>query len=265
MKDFILIIPYLNNKDGLLRSLGSVKYPSDLFEVIIVDDGSSIPLTPDDLAEVEELCLQIRILRLNENSGVAKALNAALAELSGRVDYRYIARLDCGDLCVNERFLKQVAFLDKHTDVGLVGSGVLFKNFKTEKSYTYTHHSDYREIQREMHFKCSFIHPSVMFRREILSSVGVYPENYLHCEDYAFFYKIIRLHASCIMPEVLLISEINDLGVSAKNRKRQILSRIRVVNRFGTDFRLKLAGILKLSLLLLIPLRMIRFLNTSKK
>jgi glycosyltransferase involved in cell wall biosynthesis len=264
LKDFILIIPFLDNKAGLLKSLRSIEFPRERFEVIIVDDGSCTPLTAEDLIEFGKSGSVIRILRLNENKGVAHALNYALAELKKRDDYKYIARLDCGDLCLTDRFKKQVTFLDEHPEIHLLGTRVLFKNFETGKEYIYQNKIIEEEIRKEMHFKCSFIHPSVMFRKEVLKEVGVYPENYLHCEDYAFFYKIIRQKQASILPEVLLISEISDQGVSSNNRQKQLFSRMRVVTRFGTNPVYVFGGMIRLMFLMLMPLPLVRFLKTRK-
>ncbi len=264
LKDFILILPYLNNREGLIKSLNSIEYPTDRYEIIIVDDGSRVPLTREDIALSTVKSGKVEILRADQNKGVAAALNRALEFIKDRTDFKYIARLDCGDLCVNERFSKQVEYLDNHPDVYLLGSKVIFRNPESGREYQYQNKTIESEIRREMHFKCSFIHPSVMFKREVLDQVGVYPENYLHCEDYAFFFQILRLKHVAILPEILLITEWSDQGVSSRNRKRQLLSRIKVVSRFATDPALKFGGLLRLILLILIPLPVIRFVNTRK-
>jgi glycosyltransferase involved in cell wall biosynthesis len=265
LKDFILIIPYFNDKVGLLKSLDSVHYKPDLFGVIVVDDGSSPPLSVNDLKTPELNAYRIHILRSDANQGVVKALNLALGYLEGKADFKYIARLDCGDICINNRFEKQVHFLDTHPGVGLVGSRVKFRNYENDTEYLYENETLHAAIEREMHFRCSFIHPAVMFRREVTEDLGRYPENYEHCEDYAYFYRIIKKYESANLPEVLLISEVSEKGVSARNRTKQMLSRMRVVNDFGTDTLLKMAGLLKLSVLLLVPRRAIKFLNRLNK
>jgi glycosyltransferase involved in cell wall biosynthesis len=249
----------------LVRSLLSVDYPEDLFEVLVVDDGSTVPISASDLKKGPIIDMHIHILRFDKNRGVAPSLNLALEYLSKRTDFKYIARLDCGDLCVNDRFSKQVQFLNNHPEIGLSGSQVMFRAFGSGKEYRYENKIEHRDIVKEMHHKCSFIHPSVMFRREILGKVGLYPENYLHCEDYAFFFKIIKLYISYNIPEILLVSEINDNGISARFRKKQIISRMRIVNDFGSDAMLKASGLLRLLILLLIPLRITRYLNTLKR
>jgi len=248
----------------LLKSLKSIEYPSDRYEIIIVDDGSRVALTKEDIALSAVHLGKVELLRSDKNKGVAPALNQALEHIKDRIDFKYIARLDCGDLCVNGRFSKQVAYLDNHPEIYLLGSNVVFRNADSGKEYQYQNKTIEAEIRREMHFKCSFIHPSVMFKREVLGQVGLYPENYLHCEDYAFFYQILRLKHVAILPEVLLITEWSDEGVSSRNRQKQLFSRIRVVSRFATDPALKFGGILRLILLILIPLPVIRFVNTRK-
>ncbi|MFI5151401.1 MAG: glycosyltransferase [Bacteroidia bacterium] len=265
MKDFILIIPCYNNRDGLLRSLHSIGFDRQRYEVLVVDDGSSDELTEADICTGALSGLHLQVIRNESNKGVVHSLNLALSVLLKRTDIKYIARLDAGDLCAEERFIMQVNYLDKHKDIALIGSRVLFEHFETGRSYLYKNKTDYQDIQKEMHFKCSFIHPSVMFRMALLHEIGLYPEDYPHCEDYAFFFKIIRNHKAVIFPEILLISEISNEGVSSRNRTRQILSRIQVVNRFGSNTLLKLGGIFKLLLLLLIPVGTVRKLNTLNK
>jgi glycosyltransferase involved in cell wall biosynthesis len=265
VKDFVLIIPCYNNREGLLRSLHSIGYERNKFEVLIVDDGSAEPLLAQELCEGDLSGMQLQVYRNETNKGVAVSLNRALSVLLKRDDVKYIARLDAGDLCAEERFTMQVSYMDEHPEVALVGSRVLFEHFETGKSYLYKNKTSYPDIQKEMHFKCSFIHPSVMFRKELLHDIGLYPENYPHCEDYAFFFKIIKKHEAVIFPEILLVSEISREGVSAQNRTRQIFSRMQVVNKFGSNTLFKIGGLFKLLLLLLVPVRAVHKMNTINK
>ena len=47
--DFYLLIPFYNNLPGLLHSLQSVQYDADKYAVGIVDDGSTQPVTLEEL------------------------------------------------------------------------------------------------------------------------------------------------------------------------------------------------------------------------
>jgi glycosyltransferase involved in cell wall biosynthesis len=263
--DFLLVIPCYNNREGLLKTLNSIVYPPQRFAVVVVDDGSLVPLDIKDIRDYIPLGFTLEIIRSDTNQGVARSLNRALEACYSPDRYTYIARLDCGDVAVNDRFQKQVRFLDSQHEVVLLGSKVVFRSETTGKEYLYQCSSEHIAIKKEMHFRCSFIHPGVMFRGSILSDTGFYPENYLHCEDYAFFFKLVARYHTFILPEVLTICEINDSGISARNRKQQLWSRFRVVKDFGLNKGLILLGCIKLILLMLVPLSGIRYLNTRKK
>jgi glycosyltransferase involved in cell wall biosynthesis len=256
MKDFILLIPYYNDIEGLTVSLKSVVYQPDKFDILIVDDGSRIKL---DETALQNLLpgVTIKILSLNENKGVAVALNTGLKELNKRTDFKYIARLDCGDTSSPNRFTEQVKFLDKYTDIYLLGSWCQFTDTTTGKSYLYKTKTEHTDIIKEMHFKCSFIHPTVMFRREVLDTVGYYPENYPHAEDYAYFWKIIRQFKGALLPEVLVNVTTNMQAISAKNYKVQVKSRIAVIKDFGTNKLLIICGVIGATLRRIVPYRLI--------
>src|SRR6185437_5198279 len=95
--DFLLLIPFFNNREGLVRSLRSVDYDPGKCAVLIIDDGSSEPLSAVALLREADTALNIEIIRLSINQGIAIALNEGLDFLAKRDDYKYIARLDCGD------------------------------------------------------------------------------------------------------------------------------------------------------------------------
>ena len=85
------------------------------FELIVVDDCS----TDDTVAILHGYAdPRIRVIRSAINRRVVLTRNAAFAEARGR----YIAALDHDDLCHPERFARQVAYLDAHPDIALVGT-----------------------------------------------------------------------------------------------------------------------------------------------
>jgi glycosyltransferase involved in cell wall biosynthesis len=253
--DFYILIPCYNNFAGLRRSLQSVVYPRDKYGVVIVDDGSDEPISASALGN----CIppMTRIIRQPENTGITAALNAGLRWLDGRGDHRFVARLDCGDICTPERFTRQVNYLTLNPEIALLGTWVRFENFATGSSYLYKTPVEQREIQRGMHFRNLFIHPSVMWRASGRSGVNRYPYDLPHAEDYGFFYKIVLQGRAAILPEVLTICEINPEGLSFRNRRQQLVSRIKTVLRYGNNKLLGSVGALKLVLLLLIPYRVI--------
>ena len=85
------------------------------FELIVVDDCS----TDNTVGVVEAIGdRRIRVIRSPVNRRVVLTRNAAFAEARGR----YIAALDQDDLCHPDRFARQVAYLDAHPEIALVGT-----------------------------------------------------------------------------------------------------------------------------------------------
>jgi len=88
------------------------------FELIAVDDGS----TDDSVAILTGLAEadgRVRVLR-QANAGAYAARTAAAAVARGR----YLAMQDADDVSLPDRLAKQVALLDAHPDVALVGGGL---------------------------------------------------------------------------------------------------------------------------------------------
>jgi glycosyltransferase involved in cell wall biosynthesis len=260
--DFYLLIPYYNNLSGLIRSLESVSYDPSAYAILIVDDGSREVLRYEDLSPYLPGGLSVNILRQSVNSGITRALNTGLQWLAEHNNCRYIARLDCGDLCRESRFLRQVTFLGQHPDIDLVGSWCIFRDFSTGASYRYITPTGYKKIIRGMYFRNIFIHPTVMWRIGVTRKAGIYPENFPHAEDYGFFYEIISRGKAAIIPEELVICEINPKGLSLYYRREQLKSRMRVVKQYGKNKVYSLIGIMKLWLLLAIPYKIV--LRTKK-
>jgi len=79
------------------------------WEMLVADDASS-----DRTAEiVERFAAQdprVRLIRLEQNGGVARARNAALTAAKGR----YIAFLDSDDLWLPQKLERQVGFMQRH-------------------------------------------------------------------------------------------------------------------------------------------------------
>lgn len=254
--DFVLLIPCYNNLNGLAVSLKSISYPVDKFEVLIIDDGSEVPVTQEKL-QVDP-AMVINIIRLDHNQGIVQALNTGLATLQSRTNLKYIARLDAGDTCDKQRFQKQVNYLDQHKEIALLASWARFQHSTSVQGYDYITKITHEEIVKEMHRKCSFIHPSVMFRREILDHIGFYPSNYPHAEDYAFFWKIMKHYKGAVLPEKLVQIAYSDANVSSENYTRQLQSRKKIVKDFGDNWLSKWIGIGLLNLKLIIPRKIIQ-------
>ncbi len=87
-------------------------------ELIVVDDGS----TDSSASIIRWFSVhdkRVRGIFLDRNLGVAKAANRGLRATRGK----YVARMDADDLCHRDRLAKQVAYLERHPDIYMLGCG----------------------------------------------------------------------------------------------------------------------------------------------
>ena len=67
---------------------------------------------------------KIRVFSLNENRGIAEALNRGM-QIAFEMQADYIARMDSDDISVAQRIETQINFFLRNPDVDIVGSNVL--------------------------------------------------------------------------------------------------------------------------------------------
>ena len=247
-----LLIPHYRNVTGLMRSLASIG-TDETVDVFIVDDGSELCLDEKGLASVFRAMGTVTFIYLPGNQGIAHALNAGLAKIGQQ--YEYIARLDCGDVCAPDRFQRQMAFLDQHPAVALLGTAVTFVDQRGESGYTLRLPASAALIRRAMHNNCAFIHPTVMWRSCVMVDVHRYPVDYPMAEDFAFFWLFVQRFATANLPEVLVWAEINPNGLSIRQRQQQLRSRLRLQWHYCQWDRYSLYGMLKTVLLMIVPYR----------
>ena len=99
-------------------------------EIILVEDGK---LTPELYQIIEKWNKKIngklKRIPLQENGGLAKALNTGIKHCSGE----YIARMDSDDICDPARFEKQIYFFQNNPDVDVLGSAIREFNENSQK------------------------------------------------------------------------------------------------------------------------------------
>lgn len=262
--DFCVLIPCYNDEAGLLQSLKSLQYHPEKFLVVVVDDGSAVPLNMEFLKSSVPHITHLHLIRLPQNSGITTALNTGLQWILENTTTPYIARLDCRDTCDPQRFYKQVTFLNTHASVGLLGAWCIFANESKSVYYTYATPLRHHAIIKAMHLRNVFIHPAVMLRTAVVKQVGLYPHDFPYAEDYAFFWKLLHASEGAVLPELLTCCALREEGLSMANRRAQLISRKNVLQKFGTNPVLKVLGMLKLYILLMVPNPLLLRLKTQK-
>src|SRR5215204_6221112 len=114
-----VIMPAYNAKRYVAQTIRSVLAQTfGDFEFIIVDDGSTDGTLPILQRVANEDARLVVISR--PNTGIVAALNDGIAKARGE----FLARMDADDVCLPERFAKQVLYLREHPECVGVGTFV---------------------------------------------------------------------------------------------------------------------------------------------
>jgi len=253
-----ILIPHYNNPQGLYSSIKSINV-DDRSLVVIIDDGSNIELKPNKKtldSFSKESNLSIVYKQFDINQGIERALNFGLKYIIEEHEITYIARLDCGDVCKKERFIKQLEFLDFNKNISLVGTCAEVVDEAGNLLYNLKVPTLHKQIRRKMHVMIGFVHPTIMFRTSVINELGYYPMGYTTAEDYAFLFRIVNNRLTANIPESLLYKERSGQSVSTTKRRKQLKTRFRVILDFGSFNIFYLYGLLRTATLFLIPYRL---------
>lgn len=263
MNKILVLIPYYNNIEGLLKSLQSID-ADEKTDVLIVDDGSKIALDKDLISESFKANGKILYKILEKNEGIELALNHGL-KIAQTQNYEYIARLDCGDICLGKRFQIQSQFLKENPAIKIVGSNVLAVDCNDKFLYAINLPLHHEDIQNKMYFNSMLIHPAIMFCTSILETIGYYPTKYKSAEDYAFFFAILKKYKMANLKEYLTQIEINEKGISLQKRQQQVKSRIQIIKDNFYFGWYPVYGLFRNYVLLILPYSIILAIKKMKK
>lgn len=252
--DIIVLIPHFNDAEGLKDSLNSIREEIAV-DVLIVDDGSDNP--PHKTSLVENYTKGgLYLLILEQNVGIEHALNRGLQEIM-QMNYPFIARLDCGDLCLPNRFKQQLDYMKEHPNIALLGTQVNYIDEKSQFLYQSNFPISFENIRKQMFKNCMLVHPTVMFRSEVINKAGMYPTNYKAAEDYAYFMNIIKIFEAENLPDVLVEKEVDDQSISTAKYKLQLRSRIRIILKHFYIGWYPIYGLIRNCILYLFPQKVI--------
>lgn len=140
------------------------------FEWIIVDDGSEDD-TPRILRELAGRDSRVRVFSPGR-LGITGAANYGVGQATGE----YIARQDFDDRSYPDRLQRQVAFLDAHPDVGVVGGYYVLVDENRGERYVRMPPTEHGGIVKAMARYIPFANTIVTFRRQVWTEAGGYPD-----------------------------------------------------------------------------------------
>jgi glycosyltransferase involved in cell wall biosynthesis len=186
------------------------------FEYILVDDASqdSTAAIMEHFASADR---RLVVHRSTTNLNAAGALNRGLALARGE----YVAILDADDIAYPARLARQVAFLDAHTTVGVVGSQVRMIDADGAGIRDLSFPLQPALARWQVLFRTPILHSAAMMRRAHVEQVGGYSTLHYTLCDYELFARLVKVAELANLPECLVAYRRSPLQISSAHRRPQ--------------------------------------------
>jgi glycosyltransferase involved in cell wall biosynthesis len=225
-----VIIPIYNQATYLRRAVDSILTQSmgDL-ELILIDDGSQ-----DDSAGIidDYARRDWRVVGEHQlNCGISSALNRGLAISRGT----YIARLDGDDISLPDRLAKQVAYLDAHPEIGILGGGMILIDSRDRKLTSHRYVTGMRAVRAALASGTVIPGPAGLLRRDLCVALGGWRTPFDAAEDYDFCLRLSERAELENMPDYVTYYRVHAQQTTQLHWRRQ--NALAEVARIAARFR----------------------------
>lgn len=190
----VLMSLYKNEKPGYFHECMDSIFNQTLLpnEIVLVEDG---PLTEELRIEVDIFKKKSEIpfknIKLEKNRGLGLALEAGIKECT----YGLVARMDTDDVCVYNRFEKQIKAFKENPELDIVGSHIIefdgeITNIVSSRKVPLTDEG-IRKYQRK---RSAFNHMTVMYKKDTVLKAGNYKDAPL-MEDDVLWCQMLKIGA----------------------------------------------------------------------
>lgn len=171
-------------------------------QIVLVKDGplgEGLDRVVDDWQK--RLPEVMTVLTNEENLGLTKSLNKGIKAATGD----YIARMDADDISLPRRFELQLAFMDSHPEISVLGGGMQeFDN--RNKLGAIRIYPEYQDSIKNYIVKANPIaHPTAFIRRSVLMEGCSYDEKYRKNQDLKLWFDLLsQNHILHNLPDIVL-------------------------------------------------------------
>ncbi len=185
----LMSVYYKENSNYLDKALESIfKQTVMPNEVILVEDGKLTKELDEVINKYENQYANIlKVIKYAENRGLGVALHDGILQCTNEI----IFRMDSDDICVNDRFEKQLNIF-KNRDVDVVGANIVEYDEKMENITSYRvvpeNDSDIKKFSKKRN---PINHMSVAYKKSAVLEAGNY-QSMLYFEDYYLWARMIK-------------------------------------------------------------------------
>ena len=239
--DFSVLLPVYagDQPEFFFRAVSSATREQELSpkQLVVVCDGPVDESISDFLhrasrGQENDLLgpIDVRVVRLKHNMGLANALNIGLAHCSHEI----VARVDADDISLPQRFAIQIPLIEG--GLGLLGSAIQeFSDDEAEAGLVRSMPTSEEEIRRVISYRSPFAHPSVVYRKSAVEAVGGY-EHLQLMEDYLLFARMVAAGVPCgNTPEVLVRYRVGSGAYKRRGGRHMLRSEMRLQKIFRSE------------------------------
>ena len=175
-------------------------------EIVLVVDGP-VPDKLDSIIKKYEAMPGFKVIRFEENQGHGNARRAGLKAAT----YELVALMDADDICIPERFEKQLEIFANDPTVDIVGGNISEfigdpENIVAKREVP----SVDAEIKEYMKKRCPMNQMTVMFKKSSVEQVGGYLDWYCDEDYYLWIRMAIANMKFANMPDTLVYVRVGE-------------------------------------------------------
>lgn len=192
VKFSVLMSVYKNDNAFFFKKAVESIYDEQILkptEIVLVEDGE---LTDDLYTEISllknKLGSILKVVKLEQNMGLGKALNKGLIECS----HELVARMDSDDISVPERFRDQINMFVQDPNISILGGNISeFIEEETNVVGTRIVYENELDIKKDMKRRCALNHVTIMFKKSDILKIGNYLDWFCN-EDYYLWIRAMK-------------------------------------------------------------------------
>lgn len=160
------------------------------FDFLIINDASDAEVTAYLTGLTDP---RVQLIHHSHPAGVSLCLNEGLKVLQTE----WIFRMDSDDVALPRRLEKQLAFLEQHPDISLLGTQI--SSFPSNRPSPVVP-EDQSAIGYRLNWSNAFNHPTIAFKRDAILQAGAYDESLPSAQDYDLWTRLYFQVRSANLP-----------------------------------------------------------------
>lgn len=214
----VLMSVFNESEEELSKAMESILNQSfSNFECIIVCDNPGNEEIKERLIREVKEDPRVKIIWNEANIGLALSLNKAFDFSQGE----YIIRMDADDICMKDRFAKQIRRMDE-MDYDLIWSSYFYIDEEGELIDRVVPYYREEEIKKRLPLENIVHHPTVIMKREAFVDAGKY-RRFPCAQDYDLWLRMLsKGHRMYMMKEELLYYRVREKSTTSKRKFQQL-------------------------------------------